>query len=73
MNIKLVGLFTNQVVERKNMILSIYLRGRACIESVRGLISGGVLSFSILGFSLVLSFSYSFCGFATFRAFYWLL
>jgi hypothetical protein len=42
------------------MILSIYLRGRACIESVRGLISGGVLSFSILGFSLVLSFSYSF-------------
>jgi hypothetical protein len=55
------------------MILSIYLRGRACIESVRGLISGGVLSFSILGFSLVLSFSYSFRGFAVFRAFYWLL
>jgi hypothetical protein len=32
----------NRVVERRNMIND-YLRGRACIKSVRGLISGGVL------------------------------
>jgi hypothetical protein len=32
---KLVELFVNQVVERRNMINN-YLRGRACIESVRG-------------------------------------
>jgi hypothetical protein len=31
---KLIELFANQVVERKNMIND-YLRGRACIESVR--------------------------------------
>jgi hypothetical protein len=31
---KLVELFANQVVERRNMI-NVYLRGRACIESVR--------------------------------------
>jgi hypothetical protein len=32
---KLVELFANMVVERRNMI-NVYLRGRACIESVRG-------------------------------------
>jgi hypothetical protein len=32
---KLVELFANRVVERRNMI-NIYLRERACIESVRG-------------------------------------
>jgi hypothetical protein len=32
---KLVELFANPVVQRKNMINE-YLRGRACIESVRG-------------------------------------
>jgi hypothetical protein len=32
---KLVELFANQVVKRRNMIND-YLRGRACIESVRG-------------------------------------
>jgi hypothetical protein len=43
-----------------------YLRGRVCIESVRGeLISWGVLSFSIL------SFSVSFVWFAVFRDFCW--
>ncbi len=48
MGTKLVELFANRVVERRNMINN-YLRGRACIESVRGeLISGGVL---ILSFS----------------------
>jgi hypothetical protein len=34
-NTKLVELFANRVVERRNMIND-YLRGRACIESVRG-------------------------------------
>jgi hypothetical protein len=48
MSTKLVELFANRMVERRNMI-NVYLRGRACIESVRGeLISGGVL---ILSFS----------------------
>jgi hypothetical protein len=32
---KLVELFANRVDERRNMIND-YLRGRACIESVRG-------------------------------------
>jgi hypothetical protein len=42
MSTKLVGLFANRVVERRNMIND-YLSGRACIKSVRGeLISGGV-------------------------------
>jgi hypothetical protein len=35
MGIELVELFANRVVERRNMIND-YLRGRACIESVRG-------------------------------------
>jgi hypothetical protein len=35
MGIKLVELFSNRVVERRNMIND-YLRGRACIESVKG-------------------------------------
>jgi hypothetical protein len=35
MGTKLVELFTNRVIERRNMI-NIYLRGRVCIESVRG-------------------------------------
>jgi hypothetical protein len=35
MGTKLVELFTNRVDERKNMIND-YLRGRACIECVRG-------------------------------------
>jgi hypothetical protein len=32
---KLVELFANRVIERRNKIND-YLRGRACIESVRG-------------------------------------
>jgi hypothetical protein len=32
---KLIELFANRVVEIRNMIKD-YLRGRACIESVRG-------------------------------------
>jgi hypothetical protein len=35
MGTKLVELFANRVDERRNMIND-YLRGRACIESVRG-------------------------------------
>jgi hypothetical protein len=58
---KLVELFANRVVERRNMIND-YLRGRACIERVMGeLISGEVL---ILSFScsseLFLTLSYHF-------------
>jgi hypothetical protein len=35
MGTKLIELFANRVDERRNMIFD-YLRGRACIESVRG-------------------------------------
>jgi hypothetical protein len=35
MGTKLVELFANRVDERRNMI-NVYLRGRACIKSVRG-------------------------------------
>jgi hypothetical protein len=35
MGTKLVELFANMVVERRNMIND-YLRGRVCIKSVRG-------------------------------------
>jgi hypothetical protein len=57
MDTKLVELFANRVVERRNMIND-YLRGRACIESVRGeLISGGVLILSFcVDFELFLLF-----------------
>jgi hypothetical protein len=48
MSTKLVELFANRVVERRNMIND-YLRGRGCIESVRGSVH----------FELILSFSYS--------------
>jgi hypothetical protein len=34
------------VVEKRNMI-NIYLRGRACIESVRGVDSGGLFKFEL--------------------------
>jgi hypothetical protein len=42
MSTKLVELFANRVVERRNMIND-YLRGRDCIESVRGVDFMGVL------------------------------
>jgi hypothetical protein len=42
MCIKLVELFANWVVERRNMINN-YIRGRACIESVRGSIDFNLL------------------------------
>jgi hypothetical protein len=35
MGTKLVELFANRVVERRNMIND-YLKGRACIENVKG-------------------------------------
>jgi hypothetical protein len=41
METKLVELFANRVVERRNMIND-YLMGRACIERVRGML---ILSF----------------------------
>jgi hypothetical protein len=40
MGTKLVELFANRVIERTNMIND-YLRGRACIESVRGSVFQG--------------------------------
>jgi hypothetical protein len=44
MGTKLIELFANRVVERRNTI-NIYLRGRACIKSLRGeLIHGKFLS-----------------------------
>jgi hypothetical protein len=57
MGTKLVELFTNRVVEKRNMIND-YLRGRACIERVRGeLISGEVLILSFCAvFELFLLF-----------------
>jgi hypothetical protein len=56
MGTKLVELFANRVVERRNMIND-YLRGRACIERVRGLILGGVLILSFCAvFELFLLF-----------------
>jgi hypothetical protein len=51
---KLVELFANRVVERRNMIND-YLRGRACIESVRGSWFQGECWF--WAFMLTLSFS----------------
>jgi hypothetical protein len=39
---KLVELFVNRVVERRNMIND-SLRGRACIESVRGSVDFEIL------------------------------
>jgi hypothetical protein len=64
MDTKLVELFANRVVKRRNMIND-YLNGRVYIESVRGsLISGGVLILSFcFGFELFLLFSL-FCRFS---------
>jgi hypothetical protein len=47
MGTKLVELFANQVVERRNMI-NYYLRGRACIESVRVVDFRGSVDFELL-------------------------
>jgi hypothetical protein len=44
---KLVELFANQVVERRN-IINDYLRGRACIERVRGIDFRGSVDFELL-------------------------
>jgi hypothetical protein len=47
MSTKLVELFANRVVERRNMIND-YLRGRACIERVRGVDFRGSVDFELL-------------------------
>jgi hypothetical protein len=44
MGTKLVELFANRVVERRN-IINDYLKGRACIESVRGVDFRGSVHF----------------------------
>jgi hypothetical protein len=47
MGTKLVELFANRVVERRNMIND-YLRGRASIERVRGVDFRGSVVFELL-------------------------
>jgi hypothetical protein len=47
MGTKLVELFTNRVIERRNMINN-YLSERACIESVRGVDFRGSVNFELL-------------------------
>jgi hypothetical protein len=47
MGTKLVELFTNRVDERRNMIND-YLRGIACIKSVRGVDFRGSVDFKVL-------------------------
>jgi hypothetical protein len=47
MGTKFVGLFANRVVQRRSMIND-YLRGRACIESDRGVDFRGSVNFVLL-------------------------
>jgi hypothetical protein len=47
MGTKLVEFFANRVVERRNMIND-YLKGRACIESIRGVDFRGSVDFELL-------------------------
>jgi hypothetical protein len=69
----------NRVVERRNMI-NIYLRGRASIESVRGVNPGGVFEcdlfllvlfwfWAFLSSSVILTWFAAFCAFVGFAAF----
>jgi hypothetical protein len=58
---KLVELFANRVVERKNMI-NVYLGGEFALRVLGGVDSGG---------ARILSFSCSFRGFAAFRVVCW--
>jgi hypothetical protein len=46
MGTKLIELFANRVDERRNMIND-YLRGRACIESIRGVDFRGSVDFEL--------------------------
>jgi hypothetical protein len=46
MSTKLVELFANRVDKRRNMIND-YLRGRPCIESVRGVDFRGSVNFEL--------------------------
>jgi hypothetical protein len=46
MGTKLVELFANRVDERRN-IINDYLKGRACIESVRGVDFRGSVDFEL--------------------------
>jgi hypothetical protein len=60
MSTKLVELFANRVVERRNMV-NVYLRGELALRVLGGVDSEGVQ---------ILSFS---CPFRGFAAFHWLL
>jgi hypothetical protein len=62
MGTKLVELFANRVVERRNMI-NVYLRGRACIE-IRELIQGEHIFWAFLALFFVLPLFVSFIGLA---------
>jgi hypothetical protein len=57
MGTKLIELFANQVVERRNMIND-YIRGRACIESVRGSVEFSFSCFSELLLALSCHFAW---------------
>jgi hypothetical protein len=59
MSTKLVELFANRVVERRNMIND-YLRGRACIESVRRVCSAEFFLTLLCHFTWLCRF-YAFC------------
>jgi hypothetical protein len=50
MNTKLVELFANWVVEKRNMIIPIY-GGKIALRVLGKFVSGGVLSFVTLSFS----------------------
>jgi hypothetical protein len=63
---KLVELFANRVVERRNMIND-YIRGRACIESDRGVDFRGSVDFELLPWlELFLALSCHFAWFCHF-------
>jgi hypothetical protein len=56
MSTKLVELFRNRVVERRNMIND-YLRWRACIKSVRGVCSSEFFLTLLCHFTWICHFS----------------
>jgi hypothetical protein len=60
MGTMLIELFANMMVERRNMIISIF-EGELALRMLGELISGGVLSFlSFVSFLVFLCFSYLF-------------
>jgi hypothetical protein len=66
---ELVELFANRVVERRNIIMSIY-GGELALRVLGGVYLGGVLSF--LDFEFFLEILCHFAWFVAFLAFCWL-